>query len=204
MVLIFVVMIGCALLFAWHPALGIGGTVLLFIGLFTLPERVANRFTQESAVIVLDDVGLTVRSRVVNGEYRVNFANLASYSISGGSQITLRPRTGRPLRLHLNYKLQPQGIGAMCELQHHFERAVVEFQRQHPERPPIRNLSFLDQRRAAILLVFLAALLLWRGWWLMVQPIISEGQLGGLIVGGLLFTLYALVWWHHRRPLQQL
>ncbi|MCC3152108.1 hypothetical protein Q3A66_09025 [Hymenobacter sp. BT770] len=203
-VVIFISMIGVALLVNRNLVLGAGGGVLFLIGLFILPEWLANRFSRESAVVIVDDAGLTVRPGVVGCEQRFNFVDLASYSIDSSSGVTLRPRAGRPLHLHFNYKLHPKGFGPMGQLQHHLELAVAQFQREHPNQPPIRNLGLLDQRRAIALLLGAAFLLAWRCWWLVRQPFVSEGQWGGLIVGGLLFTLYALVWWNRRRELQRL
>lgn len=191
-------MVGAIAVFSnYNRMIGLLAILLAGATFVFLPERLAKRFSSQAAVAIIDDTGLIVQHESTDAVRRINFADMASYSTGINFDFTICPREGKRLKLHLNHKLHPQGLGPMLDMQQHFNWAVADYQRQHPDQPPIPNLGFFDRRGAVVLLVLFAGSIVWLGWRAF-QPFASEGVWGGFLFGGLLFTIYALVWQHHR------
>lgn len=175
----------------------VGVIVLLFGWIFWLMPKAAQRFCAQLAVVTVDEEGLTVRYPATAAVRRIGFAAMASYSFAFGEDFTIRPQQGPALNLHLNHKLHPQGLEPLMEFDQYFQWAVADYQRRHPEQPPILRLGFFNHPLATVLLALFAYLLGWLGWRL-TKPAASEGEWGAFLLALLGVTLYALLWHHHR------
>ncbi|MBF9140997.1 hypothetical protein [Hymenobacter properus] len=182
---------------ALYPLLGIVGLGLWFAGLWVLPERLGKKVAYSLATATLDETGLTVCYETTGTVQHLAFADMVSYSTYFNSGLTIRPRRGRTLCLHLNSRLHPQGMGKMWALINAFESIVAAYQRQHPQQPQIANLGFLERPAGAFWLVVFATFVGWLGW-RAGQPLASEGTWGGFLFASLLLTIYALAWRHAR------
>ena len=178
--------------------LGIG---LLFGWVFWFVPRAARNFCTELATAIIDEDGLTVHYPATGTTRQVRFVDMASYSFPFNAGFTIRPQRDPAFHLHLNYRLHPQGLKPLGELTQYFVRAVASYQQRHPSQPIIPEVGFFSRPIATVLLIPFAALLGWEGW-LTFQTFTSEGTLGRFFFLGLLFAIYALVWWHNRKQLE--
>jgi hypothetical protein len=197
-------LVGSAFLLERWFWLGVLMGLAVMAGLVFLPEIIMRRFATDLAVVTIDETSMTVQYGETAVPRRIQFADIATYYTDLNDDFNVQPRHGPKFTLHLNFKIHSQGWLPLQAMQRHFEAAVAEYQRQHPEHPPIRKLGFFNRSLATVWLVAFAALVSWLGWraW---QPFASEGRWGGFLLTGLLFTIYALVWQHERRkqPLQR-
>lgn len=191
-------LVGAATLLAHWFWPGVLMGLAVIAGLVFLPEKIMRKLATDLAVVTIDEAGLTVQYAETAAPRRINFADVAAYYTDLNDDFNVRLHHGPKLTLHLNFKIHPQGWLPLLDMQRHFEAAVAEYHRQHPENLPIRKLSFFHRPLATVWLLAFAAFLSWLGWraW---QPFASEGAWGGFLLAGLLFTIYALMWQHERR-----
>lgn len=178
-------------------AAGLGVAGLLFGWIFWFVPKMAPRYCAVAAEAVLDAEGLTVQYPTPAATRRIAFADMASYSVLRNEGLTVRPRQGDALKLHLNYKLHPQGLLPLLQFQQGFRAAVADYQRRNPTQPLIQELGFFRRPVATVVLGLSAALVGWLGWRAL-RPFASEGAWGGFLLTSLLFAVYALLWWHYR------
>ena len=168
------------------------------VGFVSLPEIIMRKLAAYSTVVTIDEAGLTVQYEGTEASRRINFADMAAYYTDLNDNFNVQPHHGPKLTLHLNPKIHPQGWAPLLALQRHFEVAVTEYQRQHPENLPIRKLGFFNRPLATVWLTVFAVFVGWLGWRAGL-PFASEATWGGFLLAGLLFTIYALMWLHERR-----
>ena len=183
---------------AWPAVAGLSCLGLLGGWVFWFIPKTAPRYCALPAMAVLDADGLTVHYPATETTRYLAFADLASFSVLRNEGLTVRPRQGPALRLHLNYKLHPEGLLPLLQLQEGFRRAVAGYRQRHPGLPPIRELGFLARPGGTVGLVVLAAFVGWLGW-RACRPLATEGAWGGFLLLGLLFGAYALAWGQARR-----
>lgn len=186
-------------IFEHHPVVGIVLGIMWVIALAWLPTRIARRFGADSATVVFDEAGMTVSYATTGVVQRLNFIDVASFYEGLSYDFTVQPRQGKALVFHLNEKLHPQGVKRLTRMQRYFRQAIIEYQLRQPDRPPIRRLNFFDSSWATWWLLFFAAMLMWKGWGELQQPIGSESQWGKLALGSLVWGVYAMAWRHYRK-----
>lgn len=179
-------------------AAGVSGMGLLAGWVFWFVPKVVARQCAEEAVAVLDAEGLAVHYPATGATRRIAFASMVSYSVLRNEGLVVRPRQAPALDLHLNHKLQPQGLLPLLQFQQGFRGAVADYQQRHPGQGRIRELGFFARPLAAAVLGLFGVLVGWLGW-RAVQPLATEGSWGGFLFVGLMFTVYALTWWHQRQ-----
>lgn len=179
------------------PGIGLVLFVLVLLGTVFLSEILARKFSVDSALVTIDDAGLSVQRGAASPPRRIAFADIDSYYFDLINDFHVQPRHGQKLKLHLNQRIHPQGLGPFMEMRQHFEYTVAKYQAL-PGVPPIRRLTFFSRPVGTFWLVACAGLVAWLGW-RAGQPQASEGDWGGFVLTGMGLVVYALLWHRARR-----